>query len=81
MQKDETIRNLKREEIVGIGEYLEDMEIFPEVGVYFVVKNGAEGDPKVAEAIEQRKNVFLLEKKMREGWAEAIEILQRIGRL
>lgn len=81
VQKDKAIRNLKREEIVGIGESLEDMEISPEVGVYFVVKNGVETDPKVSKEIKQKKNVFLLEKKMGEGWAEAIKILQRIGKL
>ncbi len=81
VKKDKAIRNLKKEEIVGIGESLEDMEISSEAGVYFVVKNGAESDPRVGEAIKQSKNVFLLERRMGEGWAEAIEILRRMGKL
>lgn len=79
VKKDREIRGLRSENLVGIGESLEDMEISPEVGAYFVVRNGAESDPRVMKAIEERENVFLLENRMGEGWAEAIAILDKLG--
>jgi hydroxymethylpyrimidine pyrophosphatase-like HAD family hydrolase len=44
VKKDKEIRGLRKEELVGIGESIEDIEISSEVGVYFVVRNGAEED-------------------------------------
>jgi hypothetical protein len=81
VQKDKEIRGLRTEELVGIGESMEDMEISPEVGVYFVVRNGAEDDPRVMQAVEERENAFLLEGRMGLGWAEAIEVLEQLGKL
>jgi hypothetical protein len=81
VQKDKEIRGLRTPELVGIGESIEDMEISPEVGVYFVVRNGAEDDPRVMEAAEERENAFLLEGRMGLGWAEAVAVLEQLEKL
>lgn len=81
VQKDKKIRFLVKEELVGIGESIEDVKIAPEVGVYFVVKNGLENNPEIGKLIEKSDNIFLLDQKMGMGWAEAIEILEKTGKL
>ena len=81
VEKDKEVRALRTEELVGIGESIEDIEISSEVGVYFVVRNGAEEDPRVMRAAKQQRNVFLLDYGMGLGWAEAIDILGRLGRI
>lgn len=81
VKRDKRIRGLETEELVGIGESIEDMEISSEVGVYFVVKNGAEEDERVMKAGEMQENAFLLDHRMGLGWAEAIDILERLGRI
>lgn len=64
LQNDKEIRGLRAAEVVGIGESVEDMEISPQVGVYFVVRNGAEDDPRVMNAVQERENAFLLERRV-----------------
>jgi len=81
VRKDKQIRGLRKEELVGIGESIEDIEIAPEVGVYFVVRNGAEGDPRISEAIQKANNIFLLDERMGLGWAQAIDILEQLGKM
>jgi len=79
--RDKKIRRLKREQLVGIGESVEDVEIADEVGVYFVVKNGLENNPGLSEIIKKKENVFVLDKAMGLGWAQAIQILEQMGKI
>jgi len=81
VKKDKEIRGLRTEELVGIGESVEDIEISSEVGVYFAVRNGAEEDARVMRKAKQQKNVFLLDYRMGLAWAEAIDILERLGKI
>lgn len=81
VRRDKEIRGLKTEELVGIGESVEDIEISSEVGAYFVVRNGAEEDKRVMRAAEMQENVFLLDHRMGLGWAEAIDILERLRKI
>ena len=81
VRRDKDIRGLKTEELAGIGESIEDIEISPEVGAYFVVRNGAEEDKRVMKAAEMQQNVFLLDHRMGPGWAEAIDILERLRKI
>jgi len=81
VKKDKEIRGLRTEELVGIGESIEDIEISSEVGVYFVVRNGAEEDARVMRAAKQQKNVFLLDYRMGLAWAQVIDILECLGKI
>jgi len=60
---------------------VEDVEIADEVGVYFVVKNGLENNPGLSEIIKKKENVFVLDKAMGLGWAQAIQILEQMGKI
>ncbi len=81
VKKDKEIRGLRTEELVGIGESIEDIEISSEVGVYFVVRNGAEEDARVMRLANEQKNVFLLDYRIGLGWAQVIDILERLGKI
>ncbi len=81
VKKDKEIRGLKTEELVGIGESVEDIEISSEVGIYFVVRNGAEEDARVMARTKEEENLFLLKGSMGLGWAQAIDILERLGKI
>ena len=81
VKKDKEIRGLRTEELVGIGESIEDIEISSEVGVYFVVRNGAEEDARVMRLANEQKNVFLLDYRIGLGWVQVIDILERLRKI
>ncbi len=81
VRKDKKIRGLHREEIVGIGESIGDIEIAPEVGAYFVVKNGVENEPRIKDIAENSDNIFILDEAMGLGWAKVIDILLNLKKI
>ncbi len=77
VEKDIEIRNLKKEETISIGESASDIEMAEATQIFFLVRNGLENDPSLIETVLNSENIFVLEKRMGLGWAEAIDLLRR----
>ncbi|MFQ6051325.1 MAG: HAD-IIB family hydrolase [Candidatus Hydrothermarchaeota archaeon] len=80
VEKDKEIRNIKKEEAISIGESASDIEIAEVTQIFFLVRNGLENDPSLVETVLNSKNIFVLEKRMGLGWAEAIDLLRQSQR-
>lgn len=65
-------RGYTREETVGVGDSVEDLEVAPAVGRFFVVANGPERDPGVKAAIAGFDNVTVTEGRSGDGFYEAV---------
>ncbi|MBK5111168.1 MAG: HAD hydrolase family protein [Thermoleophilia bacterium] len=65
-------RGYAREETIAIGDSVEDLQVAPSVGRFFVVANGPERDPGVKEAMCDYGNVSLTEGSNGEGFYEAV---------
>jgi|Deesub1362A_J573_1020465.scaffolds.fasta_scaffold00666_2 hypothetical protein len=81
VRKDREIREVGKEECVGVGDAPSDLQIAPEVGVFFLLKNGVEAHPELEEEVAKRENVFVTQKRMGEGFAEVISFLSLKGLL
>lgn len=81
IKKDKQLRGLCRKELVGIGESIEDMEIAPEVGAFFVVRNGVDSEPRIKEIVKDAENIFILDEAMGSGWEEMVDLLVRLGKI
>jgi HAD superfamily hydrolase (TIGR01484 family) len=65
-------RGYAREEAIGVGDSVEDLEVSEAVGRFFVVANGPARDPGVRDAIAGRDNVTVTEGAMGDGFYEAV---------
>ena len=65
-------RGYEREQCVGVGDSLEDLDLAHVVDRFFVPANGPERDPRLAEAISQLPNVTVTESRMGDGFYEAV---------
>jgi len=59
-------------ECIAVGDSIEDLEVAPAVGRFFVVANGPERDPELRAAIGGHENVTVTEGRMGDGFYEAI---------
>lgn len=73
LKKDREYRDFKKEETVAIGDAVADLPFSETAGAFFMVRNGLEDNPHLAEEIEKRENVFVTEGRVGEGWAEVVE--------
>lgn len=65
-------RSYEREQCIGVGDSIEDLEVAASVGRFFVVANGPQRDPGLREAIGAYANVSVTEASMGEGFYEAV---------
>ena len=65
-------RGYAREECIGIGDSIEDLESAESVGRFFVVANGPERDPEMRAAMGRFPNVTVTEGWMGDGFYEAV---------
>jgi len=72
---DQEHRAIKRQETVAAGDAAADLPLAESVGAFFMVRNGLDANPHLAEQIEAADNVFVTEGKMGDGWAEVVETL------
>lgn len=73
VRKDRKIRKLAKNSTIAIGDAFSDLELAGEVGALFLVKNAlSDHTTGIVEAVLSYPNVFVTEKPMGEGFAEAI---------
>ncbi|MCB0862766.1 MAG: HAD family phosphatase [Solirubrobacterales bacterium] len=65
-------RGYAAEETIAVGDSLEDLEVAPAVGRFFVVANGPEKDPGVREALGRYPNATVTEARNGAGFYEAV---------
>ncbi len=66
------VRGYELEETIAVGDSLEDLEVAPSVGTFFVVANGPEKDPGVREALSLYPNARVTEARNGAGFYEAV---------
>jgi hydroxymethylpyrimidine pyrophosphatase-like HAD family hydrolase len=65
------VRGYAREETIGVGDSIEDLEVAGSVGRFFVVANGPERDPGLRAYLPSFDNVTVTESAMGDGFYEA----------
>ncbi|MBK8293992.1 MAG: HAD family phosphatase [Solirubrobacterales bacterium] len=65
-------RGYEKEETIAVGDSVEDLEVAPSVGKFFVVANGPERDPGVKSAMADFDNVTVTEGRSGDGFYEAV---------
>lgn len=78
VRKDQETRGIAKSRCAAIGDSIADLELAPEVGVLFLVRNAVFENPEILELLKDHPNVFITHGEMGLGWAEAIRFL--IGR-
>jgi len=78
VRKDQETRGIAKGMCAAIGDSIADLELAPEVGVLFLVRNAVLENPEILERLGDYPNVFITHEEMGLGWAEAIRFL--IGR-
>jgi len=66
------VRGYSTAETIAVGDSLEDLEVAPSVGTFFVVANGPEKDPGVREALGRFANARVTEARNGAGFYEAV---------
>ncbi|MHB8895257.1 MAG: HAD family hydrolase [Candidatus Geothermincolia bacterium] len=75
VKRDQEHRNIGREETVAVGDAEADLDLGRTAGAFFMVRNGLDANPHLAERIDASDNVFITEGKMGNGWAEVVETM------
>lgn len=75
VRKDQEVRDIPREATVAIGDAVADVPFAGAVGAFFMVRNGLDNNPHLADAIDETENIFVTDGKMGDGWAEVLETL------
>lgn len=65
-------RGYAKEDTIAVGDSLEDLEVAPAVGTFYVVANGPEKDPGVREALGRYPNAVVTEERNGAGFYEAV---------
>ncbi len=66
------VRGYDIQETIAVGDSLEDLEVAPSVGTFFVVANGPEKDPGVRGAMARFPNAKVTEARNGAGFYEAV---------
>jgi phosphoglycolate phosphatase len=75
VEKDQEHRGIARLETVAVGDAEADLPLSRTAGAFFMVRNGLDLNPHLAEKIDATENVFVTEGRMGNGWAEVVETL------
>ena len=73
--KDLEHRSIPRGETVAVGDAAADLPFAGVTAAFFMVRNGLDNNPHLAERIDAAENVFVTSEKMGLGWAEVVETL------
>ena len=73
--KDQQHRGIERRRTVAVGDAEADLDLAKSAGAFFMVRNGLEANPHLAERIEASENIFVTEGRMGSGWAEVVETM------
>jgi hypothetical protein len=73
--RDQEHRGIRREETVAVGDAEADLALGTAAGAFFMVRNGLDANPHLAERIDAAENVFVTEGRMGNGWAEVVETM------
>lgn len=65
-------RGYALDETIAVGDSVEDLEVAPSVGRFFMVANGPERDPGVRSAISRFDNITVTEGRSGDGFYEAV---------
>lgn len=65
-------RGFAKEEAVALGDSWADISLAPEVGTFYLMKNGLDADPTLAEAIASHKNIVVTKRDKSLGWADVV---------
>lgn len=65
-------RGFVKEETVAIGDSWADISLAPEVGTFYLMKNGLDADPTLNDAISENKNMVVTEREKSLGWADVV---------
>lgn len=66
------VRGYSPEETIAVGDSLEDLEVAPSVGTFYMVANGPEKDPGVRAALSRYPNARVTEERNGAGFYEAV---------
>lgn len=66
-------RGFAREEAIALGDSWADLSLAPEVGVFYLMKNGLTADPTLAEAVQQHGNIKVTNRDKSLGWSDSIK--------
>lgn len=66
------VRGYDPDETIAVGDSLEDLEVAPSVGTFFMVANGPERDPGVRDALTRFPNARVTEARNGAGFYEAV---------
>lgn len=73
--RDQQHRRIRREDTVAVGDASADLALCGASGAFFMVRNGLDANPHLAEEVERAENVFVTEGRMGNGWAEVVETM------
>ncbi|MFH1149680.1 MAG: HAD hydrolase family protein [Actinomycetota bacterium] len=75
VRRDQEHRDIPRQATVAVGDAEADLPLGRAAGAFFLVRNGLDHNPHLAEEIEKTETVFVTEGRMGDGWAEVVETL------
>lgn len=75
VRKDQQHRGIERRGTVAVGDAEADLDLAKSAGAFFMVRNGLEANPHLAERIEAAGNIFITDERMGSGWAEVVETM------
>lgn len=70
-------RGFAKEEAVALGDSWADTSLAPEVGTFYLMKNGLDADPTLANAMAEHKNMVVTERGKSLGWADVVSGIVR----
>lgn len=65
-------RGFAKDEAVALGDSWADISLAPEVGIFFLMKNGLDSDPSLNGAFAANKNIVVTPRDKSLGWADAV---------
>jgi HAD superfamily hydrolase (TIGR01484 family) len=68
-------RGFAKNEAIALGDSWADISLAPEVATFYLMKNGLDADPTLANAIAEHKNIVVTEREKSLGWADAIKAI------
>ncbi len=75
VRRDQEHRDIPKQATVAVGDAEADLPLGRAAGAFFLVRNGLDQNPHLAEEIENTETVFVTEGRMGDGWAEVVETL------
>jgi hydroxymethylpyrimidine pyrophosphatase-like HAD family hydrolase len=65
-------RGFAKDEAIALGDSWADVSVAPEVGTFYLMKNGFDADPTLNDAIKEYGNITVTEREKSLGWADVV---------